>query len=667
MLFRQHNEGSRSPDHPKAYRSGIRKGRARSPIVEPLEGRTLLASIQFLNGGATLSDTLDTPANPGSTSGTAQISINDLNTTSNEQVLGSPSSAPLSLARIGVNSSTDFVSPFFHTLMIFYGNYSPNDEYPTMPSSATASLTGGTAQIVAGPGEQIGDPVQVQVGAYVTDENGPSAEHPSGGSFSGTFTLQGQQGQSFSFSAGLGQLNDQTTSKSATLMFNIGDTINISFDGTGSSPGTTADLAVEFDVDIQVLTVQAQADADIEVNGTSNTSDDITLLDPGVFEQPIPVLVTNTGTGTSTFQIQVTPDSAGTVDQTTVTLAPNGSATLTFVPQAVSKSANDVSINAFVDGQIVGSGSLTVVSVTLPQDIRNTDTPAGMPDRIPPTAITPIDVQVTPDLSGSGQSITLAANNQNANIGTVSIDGGDTLELTSSATVELSGLTQTAPATDGSFSAPNAGKLNLVVQVRGQDTVLSNGFSVAAIMTGMTATFDMAVTRGKTRGVDVEYSYFSDNGSEAVSDSGPEAELSALKIKEIVPSTKSGVFKKKKAQPVYNLEYVNPFPPGGLIDQHEIDKALISSPGGLLTSSQAFVFEDTRTGATAVPVTNSGFITTQRVFRAIVRTARRRSVKRFELQTIIAGSATDPDGVSVIAGTTMDQGVPQAISRILPD
>jgi hypothetical protein len=407
--------------------------------------------------------------------------------------------------------------------------------------------------------------------------------------------------------------------------------------------------------------------ADVQVDGTSDPSDDITLLDPGVIEQPIPVLVTNTGTGTSLFQIEVTPASAGYVDQTSLTLAPNQSATVTFVPQAVSKSANDVSIDAIADGEIVGSGSLTVVSVTLPQDIRNLDTPAAMPDRIPPTAVTPIDVQVTPDLSGSGQSITLAVNNQDASNGTVTIDGGDTLDLTSSGIVSLSGLTQTAPAADGSLSASNAGKLDLVVQVRGQDTVLSNGFSVAAIMTGMTATFDMAVTRGKTRGVDVEYSYVSDDGSEAVSDSGPEADLSALKIKEIVTSTKSGVFKKKKAQPVYNLKYVNPFPPGGLIDQHEIDKALISSPGGLLTSSQAFVFEDSRTGATGVPVTNSGFITTQRVFQAIVRTARRRSVKRFELQTIIAGSATDPDGVSVSAGTTMDQSVPQAISRILTD
>jgi hypothetical protein len=226
---------------------------ARKPVIEVLEARALMASIQFLNSGATLTDMLNNPDNPGSPSETAEIPIDDLSSTSGYQQLGSPSGPPLSLARIGVNSSTDFVGPFFHTLMIFYGNYSPNPSYPTMPTSATANLTGGTAQIVAGPGEQTGDPVEVEVSAYVTDENGRSAERPSGGSFSGTLSVQGGQGQSFSFSAGLGQPNDETTSKSATLMLHVGGTINISFNGTGSSPGTTADLAVEFDADIQVI------------------------------------------------------------------------------------------------------------------------------------------------------------------------------------------------------------------------------------------------------------------------------------------------------------------------------------------------------------------------------------------------------------------------------
>ena len=153
----------------------VRGCRSRRPGVEALEGRTLMATIQFMGAGANFTDILNTTAQP------ANITISNLNNYQS-QTLGSVYN---SLAIIGVNTPTDFAGPIFHhTLRIFYGNYSANPKNP-YPSTATASLTGGQAKIMPGPGESVDDPVYVKVAAYFTDEDGTESSngtaHRSGG------------------------------------------------------------------------------------------------------------------------------------------------------------------------------------------------------------------------------------------------------------------------------------------------------------------------------------------------------------------------------------------------------------------------------------------------------------------------------------------------------
>src|SRR4051812_24876127 len=87
----------------------------------------------------------------------------------------------------------------------------------------------------------------------------------------------------------------------------------------------------------------------IEINGTPDSSDDLTLLDPGILAQPIRAVVRNDGTPRA-IAFDVTPPGAVTLDHTLLVLGGDASATITITPVAVSHSANDVTIVATSDG-----------------------------------------------------------------------------------------------------------------------------------------------------------------------------------------------------------------------------------------------------------------------------------------------------------------------------
>ncbi len=155
-------------------------------------------------------------------------------------------------------------------------------------------------------------------------------------------------------------------------------------------------------------------------------------------------------------------------------------------------------LEAFVDGDtaIAGDGHLTNEQVTFEKDIKNADTPEGMKDRIPPRTITPTTVTLNVTLD-KGQKITIT--NRGDDIDTTGLvkfqdATGDHfyINLTQAGANEVSmvGISQTKPTADG--KGGNAGKLTLYafVRVNGNDPgngVYSNGFSVAAIPIGVTA------------------------------------------------------------------------------------------------------------------------------------------------------------------------------------
>jgi hypothetical protein len=248
----------------------------------------------------------------------------------------------------------------------------------------------------------------------------------------------------------------------------------------------------------------ASSGVSIDINDTTTTSDDITFFDPDRGAQTVRARVTNNGPE-GDFDLQVTPATSATLDMTSVHLAISESAELTITPLAVSAAPNDVTIRALENGTEVGHGHLTIVNVTIPEHIRNQDTPVEMPDRIPPREPTPISVGIQPDLTGSGQFVTLATDNggddQN---GTVTIDGSTSENLTAGGNIHVAGVTQTTPGHDGNVF--------LVVQVRGREAVASQPFSVSAIPINFRQDPDRPPEYGDLGRLTFHYLWDSDSG-----------------------------------------------------------------------------------------------------------------------------------------------------------
>jgi hypothetical protein len=265
--------------------------------------------------------------------------------------------------------------------------------------------------------------------------------------------------------------------------------------GAGYAPGTSVATGTILNDDLSV---------DIDMNNTVAEDDDIALFNErsvnGGFRQTIPARITNNGAD-GTIQLSVFPAGSVTLSENTVTLLRGATATIIITPTAVSAAVNDVKIRAMKGGVLVGEEDMTVVQVRVPDHVRRANTPAAMADRIPPRVDTPITVEVIPNLGASGQTVTLWVFNQNANNGTVTVNGNHTLDMTNTGPVNLRGSTQTAPG--------SAGGLQLGVRVRGEDTIRSGGFSVAAIPENWRQT---AVRRLADGVVQFDYAWDSDSG-----------------------------------------------------------------------------------------------------------------------------------------------------------
>ncbi len=325
----------------------------------------------------------------------------------------------------------------------------------------------------------------------------------------------------------------------------------------------------------------------IEINNTPAQDDDITVLDP---VQTIQARVTLEGSA-GTVQLAVTPAGRATLDKSSLNLSSGGSDTITITPTAMSQAVNDVIITATVSGTQCAREDMSIVNVVFPA-IRRPNTPAGMPDRIPPRVDTPINVQLEPNLGSSGQQVTLAILNGSATNGTVTINGNATENITTTGNVNLRGGTQTAAT-----AAPgggNAGNLRVVARVRTQDTARSNGFSVAAIPENWTQTFNSLVT-GASRGIRVNDSW--------VSDSGVISDLDAVDISEEVDvASETGVFVGLGGGTTSSYLAATSF----TVDTHGTPVSRITGTG-FQRLDQTSKFRDRRTGVTDIPMTNTGY------------------------------------------------------------
>ena len=383
------------------------------------------------------------------------------------------------------------------------------------------------------------------------------------------------------------------------------------------------------------------ATVDVWVNDTKTTTDDITVLNSTV---TIPVQLTmhsDPGCGPETLTLSATPAGRISFNQTTFTLANGAIVNAVITPLGVSQTVDDVAITATVNGSQVGTAEMTVADVNIPA-IRNTDTPTGMSDRIPPRVNTPIHITVTPNLGSSGQIIHLIPKNNNATNGDFTINGTTFQDLTSTTDVQLQGTTQTAPT-----AAPgggNASKLNLDAQVRGQDAVVSSGFSVAAIPQNFTETlYGPAPGYPNTLGIQVIDSFESDSNNLSDLDQCQESEQVQLDNE---TGTLTGL------GPGQNSTYIPCYQPGFMIlDTHAtprfwLDDAAQLPPdeqAGHQQLSQTHIFLDLRTGVKDIPITNSGYY----ILRDITQNSQTNTL---QFTTSKMGASTTANGYSSQAG-----------------
>lgn len=413
----------------------------------------------------------------------------------------------------------------------------------------------------------------------------------------------------------------------------------------------------------------------IAINNTAQNSDDIALLDPPAnprfglaFVQPIPARITLTNGPAGVYSLSVNPPGAVTLPASVTFQNPGQSQEILITPQKVSAAPNDVTITATSPaGAVVGTAHMTVVSVYFFRHIRNGDTPAAMPDRIPPRVNTPFAVAVTPNLAGSGQFVTLATADQvgggglpAARFGEVSIGGNATENITSSGIYSLSGVKQTAPTANaanlvetpartftttqaataadaGQVGGGNAGRLDLVVKVDGHNTVESLGFSVAAIPENMRLSLARTILAGPKRGFVVRVRFGSDSGNLA--------DLNAVNMSEVVEYAGGRGTLANFAATVKNSGYQTAARTGMSVDTHTTRAAAIIPNGGFILGRQVFVFLDTRTGSVNVPMTNSGYVLTRDITLDPITRTYRLTMSKTGMNTSAKGFASDAGAI----------------------
>ncbi len=401
----------------------------------------------------------------------------------------------------------------------------------------------------------------------------------------------------------------------------------------------------------------AAAEPELTIGLTSN----IAVLSPA---QAITAAVTVSG-ASGTVTITVSPAGRASVSPASFTLVDGGSQQVTVTPLQVSQSVGDVQIIASL-GQLSASANLTIVNIVIPT-VTNADTPSGMPNRIPPTATTQIQVTVQPNLTGSPFNIVVAKLNNNTTNGDFTIAGGASQTITTTTTVNLVGTTQTAPTTGGTGGG-NAGHLNLVAQLLGQNVVTSTGFSVAAIPLNFTDAYLATYTNASPLTLNgVAYIGISVQDGWA-SDSGSVTDLGSVNIEEQVQAGQgTGVFAQfgiGVPAPTYNSAT------SFTADVHLAPGWFLTGTGagvpngfqpatGTLPFSQVHIFQDFRTGANNIPMANSGFTITQQITVDGSGT--------FHLTTSKAGAVATANGYTSTAGSaTPNTGTPNLITVTKP-
>ncbi|MBY0522201.1 MAG: putative Ig domain-containing protein [Gemmataceae bacterium] len=285
------------------------------------------------------------------------------------------------------------------------------------------------------------------------------------------------------------------------------------------------------------------------MNNTLRPDDDFALMDASATtQQPIPIgILLYAPDGVShSVELTISPTLRGTIDVPAFPMQDGQRVTVLYTPQQESQAAADVFLQAKVDGQNQAGMAFGNVKIEFPKLVRAANTPALMPNRIPPRVDTLFSTTIGPGLkAGQAVWVRLAGDEQPAN-GSAKLVSGDGkafrwLGFFDAGTYNraVRGINQTEAT--GEDGGGNAGKLYLKVElwtdmkVVEQDFMRTPGFSVAAIPSGIEMK-DPKPAPGVSLKVNNRQTYFWGTyyNYEVKSDSGVLADLDQVTMKEII-------------------------------------------------------------------------------------------------------------------------------------
>ena len=220
-------------------------------------------------------------------------------------------------------------------------------------------------------------------------------------------------------------------------------------------------------------------------------------------------------------------------------------------------------------------------------------TDTGLPDSVPLGKTYEVEVTVI----GSG-TINLSIINGNANNGNATVTPAT---ISSTTKVLVEGIAKTKPG--------NAGMLRIKAEVDGKIKALSRGFSVCCHPINYTDTFLRDFDESGQVGVVVEDGWSSDNGNTT--------DLSDTEISEVVAhdgQIDSPPFQNLNGVNIRNSRYL----PGDRLttDTHSMPRSMITlGTPGIMEANQLCIYRCNCCAAIDIPLPNSGFKRTHRVFK----------------------------------------------------
>jgi hypothetical protein len=222
------------------------------------------------------------------------------------------------------------------------------------------------------------------------------------------------------------------------------------------------------------------------------------------------------------------------------------------------------------------------------------------------------------------RDVTISVDGTGGGNGTVTVNGAESVDLNSSATVRLRGVNQTGVG--------KAGGLRIVAKQGPVLLASSAGFSVSSIPQNWSISFHSLITGGR-RGIRVNNNWQSDSGNVADLDQAERSE-------QVQYGAGSGSLSGAGAG-AHNSGYLPANNPP-LTDSHGAGVGLLTGVGSII-AEQTFIFKDKRTGANNIPAKNSGY--------RLSRNVTEPTPGNLEITTTKQGTATTANGYSSSAGS----------------